>query len=49
MTNPRPFHAAIRVEKEGYKQVTKLFLHKSPASHTIVIIMVLAEGSGDEK
>jgi hypothetical protein len=41
-TAPFKFHAALTAEKEGYKAVTKVFLHDK-LDHKAVIVLVPAE------
>jgi hypothetical protein len=48
-TSPSPFHAALVVEKEGYKPVTKIFLHDKLAPHEAIIILVPDNGSNPKK
>jgi hypothetical protein len=38
-TSPFKFHAALVVEKEGYKPVTKIFLHEKLAPHEAIVIL----------
>lgn len=39
-TAPFRFHAALTAEKDGYKPVTKVFLHDKKAEHEAVIVLV---------
>jgi hypothetical protein len=38
-TAPYRFHAALVIEKEGYRSVTKIFLHDKLAPHEALIIL----------
>ena len=38
MTAPYRFHAALVVEKEGYKSLTKIFLHDKVAHEAVIIL-----------
>ena len=44
-TSPFKFHAALVVEKKGYKPVTKIFLHDKLAPHEAIIILVPDDNS----
>jgi len=45
LTSPFRFNATLVVEKEGYKSITKVFLHDK-LEHEAVIILVPDESSG---
>ena len=48
-TSPYRFHAALVVDKAGYKPVTKIFLHDKLAAHEAIIILVPNDAKDIEK
>jgi hypothetical protein len=49
LTSPFRFNAALIVEKEGYKSITKLFLHDKLNHEAIIILVPDGRLKGDSK
>ena len=48
-TSPWPFHALLVVEKDGFKPVSKIFLHDKLDPHQAIIVLVPEESRTQDK